>query len=40
MSSMARSLLPEEDPDTYEIKAIMNFESKKKKDKFVPLNLL
>jgi hypothetical protein len=37
-----KSLIPEDNPDAYEIKAIKDFESKKKKEdtEFVPLNSL
>lgn len=35
-----KSIIPEDNPDAYEIKAIKNFESKKKKGgmKFVPMD--
>ncbi|MGI0046582.1 MAG: hypothetical protein ACREBB_05270 [Nitrosotalea sp.] len=36
-----KSVIPEDNPDAYEIKAIKDFESKKKKDgSFVPLDSL
>ncbi|MFZ1076446.1 MAG: hypothetical protein WAN47_03325, partial [Nitrosotalea sp.] len=37
-----KSFIPEDNPDAYEIKAIKDFESKKKKEdiKFVPLDPL
>ncbi len=35
-----KRVIPEDNPDAYEIKAIKNFESKKKKDgmEFVPMD--
>ena len=37
-----KRVIPEDNPDTYEIKAVKDFEAKKKKNdmKFVPFNSL